>query len=170
MKEMDKDGLILCEIQGRIFEESYDKYETSSPVFVRRFMNSKLAEEMDAEGFLERPFNEEDAFGTLDKEFGQSSYGTTKYSPDILNWIGYLYRYWAYTYDMPSKRVFRIIGARELRDLYYAYHSLDTLNAIQRIMEAKGIYAVEGRYSIEEGVRYLREVREETAKQKTIHI
>ena len=103
MKEMDKDGLILCEIQGRIFEESYDKYETSSPVFVRRFMNSKLAEEMDAEGFLERPFNEEDAFGTLDKEFGQSSYGTTKYSPDILNWIGYLYRYWAYTYDMPSK-------------------------------------------------------------------
>ena len=161
MREMDKDGILLCEIQGRIFEESCDKYKTSSPVFIRRFMNSALAADMDTEGFLERPFNEEDSFDLLDREFGPSSYGSVKYSPDILNWIGYLYRYWAYTYEEPSKRIFRIAGARELRDLYYAYHSLDTLNALQRIIEAKGLDADGNRYSIDEGVKYLREVRRE---------
>lgn len=162
MKEMDKDGILLCEIQGRIFERSLEEYETSSPVFIRRFMNSEIAEEMDSEGFLNRPFNEDDVFRSLDKEYGKSSYGTDRYAPGIMNWIGYLYRYWSYVYEMPSKRVFRIAGSRELRDLYYAYHSLDPLNAIQRIMEAKGIRASGERYSIEEGVKLLREVREES--------
>ena len=164
MREMDKDGLLLCSIQGRIFEESNAKYATSSPVFIRRFMNSELAREIDSGGLLERPFNEEDGFARLDEEFGTSSYGTEKYPTEVLYWIGYIYRYWSYVYEWPSRRVYRAAGARELRDLYYAYHTLDPLNAIQRIMEAKRLITGPGEYSIEEGVQLLREVREKMAE------
>ena len=40
---------------------------------------------------------------------------------------------------MPSKRIYKIIQARELGALYHPYHSLDPAQAIERICEAKGI-------------------------------
>ena len=137
MREMDKDGLLLCSIQGRIFEESNAKYATSSPVFIRRFMNSELAREIDSGGLLERPFNEEDGFARLDEEFGTSSYGTEKYPTEVLYWIGYIYRYFAYTKQKSSLQVYKIIKPKELRGLYLSYHTLDPAFAIDRILEAK---------------------------------
>ena len=158
MRDIDRDGMLLCNIQGSIFEKSIKEYGTSSPVFVRRFMNSKVAETMDGKGFLNRPFSETNAFEALDEEYGKSKYGSVSYTPSIMFLIGYLYRYWAYTYEIPSKRIYRTISARELRDLYTAYHSLDPSNAIRRILEAKGISEAPD-YSIERGVKLLRKIR-----------
>ncbi len=163
MREMDRDGRMLCDIQGKIFESSVESYDTSSQVFIRRFMLSELAERMDRPGFMDRPFNDNDAFAEIDEEYGASAYGTGKYPPEIMYWIGYIYRYWAYTYDVSSRRVYRVVKPSELYDLYLAYHSLDPLNAIQRIREAKGM-SPDGSYSIEEGVRILREIRESGEK------
>jgi len=158
MRGLDSDGKLLCKIQGSIFEKSIEEYHTSSPVLARRYMNSDVAEAMDENGFLDRPFSETDVFETLDEEYGRSSYGSVSYTADMMFWIGYLYRYWAYTREIPSRRVYRIIGARELRDLYDAYHSLDPANAVQRILEAKGIDE-ENKYSVERGVELLRAIR-----------
>lgn len=36
---MDKDGLLLCELQGKTFELSIDSLDISSEIFVRRFVN-----------------------------------------------------------------------------------------------------------------------------------
>ncbi|MBP3897072.1 MAG: antitoxin [Mogibacterium sp.] len=159
MRKIDSDGLRLCAIQGRIFEMSVERYDTSSAIFVRRFMNSELAREMDSPGFMDRPFDEENSFRMLDDEYGKSSYGTVKYNEDIMHWMGYVYRYWAQLYDMPSKRLYAAVKPAEMRALYPAYHSLDPHAAIQRIMESKGINT-ESSYSVEDGVRILKELRE----------
>ena len=45
MKKIDKDGLILCDIQAKAFEISITAMNTSSEIFVRRFMNSKIAKD-----------------------------------------------------------------------------------------------------------------------------
>ena len=103
MKELDKDGRILCELQGKIFERSAKEYTTSSAVFVRRYMNSDYAARMDREGFADRPTDVQDAFDSLDEQYGASQYGSLVYAQDELFWIGYIYRCWAYAYELSSK-------------------------------------------------------------------
>ena len=43
MKKLDFNERKLCQIQGKIFEESIDKVECSSLIFIRRFMLSNLS-------------------------------------------------------------------------------------------------------------------------------
>ena len=49
MKKIDKDGLLLCELQAAAFENSIDKMDSSSEIFSRRFMRSKIAKSLDNE-------------------------------------------------------------------------------------------------------------------------
>lgn len=158
MREMDKDGRLLCELQGKIFETSAKEYGTSSAIFVRRYMNSYFAARMDREGFVDRPSDVQDAFASLNEQYGSSHYGSVVFSQDELFWIGYTYRCWAYLYELSSKAVYKICNVKDMHAVYYAYHSMDPLNAIQRLMEAKGI-ASDEEYSIEAGVRLLRIIR-----------
>lgn len=46
MRKIDKDGLLLCELQATAFENSVDKMESSSEIFIRRFMKSKIAKDL----------------------------------------------------------------------------------------------------------------------------
>ena len=157
MRDFDKDGRCVCEMQGQIFEASLTKYNTSSAMFIRRFMNSNLAACMDDPAFLDRPFNPDDSYDLIDSEYGKSSYGKQKYSADELFWIGYIYRYWAYTYEWTSRKVYRAANGPEMRSVYYPYHSLDPAKAIERILEAKQVpYKTD---DIERGVKLLREIR-----------
>ena len=48
MKTIDRDGLLLCELQAKTFELSVDTVAASSAIFVRRFMNSKTAKWLDS--------------------------------------------------------------------------------------------------------------------------
>ena len=82
-------------------------------------------------------------------------YNGNKYSEPEMYWIGYIYRYWAYTSAKTSKQIYRIIKPKELRDLYYPYHSLDPAQAIERILEAKGINEND---LTAKGVKILREI------------
>ena len=47
MKKIDRDGLLLCELQAKAFEISIDMTSTSSEIFIRRFMNSRIAKTID---------------------------------------------------------------------------------------------------------------------------
>ena len=47
MKRMNKDGVLLCELQATAFEKSIDKMESSSEIFIRRFMRSRIAKRLD---------------------------------------------------------------------------------------------------------------------------
>ncbi|MBR3600860.1 MAG: antitoxin [Lachnospiraceae bacterium] len=158
MREFDESGLRLSKYQGELFEQSLIKTQCSSPIFLRRFMYSQTAERMDKEGFLFEAFSVSDAIEEIENEYGKSKYGKIKYAGEELYWMGYIYRYWAYTHEVSSKSVYRIIKPEELRKLYFPYHSLDPMQVVERIKESKGI--MEQDY-IQRGVEILKRIRSE---------
>ena len=138
MKTIDKDGLLLCELQGKTFEQSVKKTDVSSPIFVRRYMNSQAAKWLDTETVLASNILPEDLLEMIEEQYGTSEYGSVKYTQNEMFWIGYVYRYFAYTYERSSASIYRLIKPKELRDLFLPYHTLDPAQAIERILEAKG--------------------------------
>ena len=139
MKEMDKDGLLLCQMQANIFVMSLQYTESSSEIFIRRFMNSNIAKEFDSSSILNDSINELGILKSIENEYGKTSYGKKKYSEDALYWIGYLYRYMSYIYDISSKQAYKIIKEKELNLLFYSYHTLDCKKAIDLILESKNV-------------------------------
>ena len=83
--------LKLCDIQGRLFERST---AYASEEFIRDFMNSMVAEHLDSPYNKLQWMGEEYLIDELRDEKKLRTDGE-KYSPDVLYWIGYLYRYWA---------------------------------------------------------------------------
>ncbi len=155
MRDFDEYGLKLCRYQGELFSMSKEKVECSSPIFLRRFMYSDVAQRMDGEGFLYESIRQTDVIDEIDAEFGKSSYGKIKYENEELYWMGYIYRYWCYTHQISSKKLYKMMKPEELRKLYYPYHSLDPAQAIERMIEANGLKEED---YIQKGVQLLREL------------
>ena len=80
-----------------------------------------------------------DILNMIEEEYGASTYGSVKYNLNELYWIGYLYRYFSYTYNMSSIQVYKIVKPKELRGLYLPYHTLDPSQAIERILGSKNL-------------------------------
>lgn len=139
MKKIDKDGLLLCNLQAEAFEQSIGYINSSSEIFIRRFMNSNVAKFMDSGDILQTNLIAKDILDRVNEQYGESSYGSTKYTANEMYWIGYLYRYFSYTYDYSSSKVYKIVKPKELRGLFLPYHTMDTAAAIERILEAKGM-------------------------------
>ena len=139
MIKIDKDGLLLCDIQAKAFEMSASALETSSEVFIRRFMNSDAAKQLDNKAVLQSNMQAGDILILIEEEYGKSNYGSVKYTLNELYWIGYIYRYFAYTYEKTSLQVYKIIKPKELRGLFLPYHTMDPAQAIDRILESKGL-------------------------------
>ena len=159
MRTFDENGRGLCRFQALVFQTSLEKLACSSPIFIRRFMFSSVAKRMDR--YNEFPTNDVDiVFQEIEEVYGTTSYGQIHYDKEELYWIGYIYRCWSYIYEEPSVHVYRTIKPAELRQLYFSYHTLDPLAAIDRIREAKGIQEED---MIQKGVRLLRAIRKEIA-------
>jgi hypothetical protein len=80
-----------------------------------------------------------DLFERIEEEYGKTDYGSVKYTENELYWIGYIYRYYSYTYERSSVQVYKTIKPKELRSLFLPYHTMDPAQAIDRIIEAKGL-------------------------------
>ena len=139
MKTIDRDGLLLCELQAKTFELSVDTVAASSAIFVRRFMNSKTAKWLDSGTILASNMQPADLLALVEEQYGPSGYGSEKYTYNEMYWMGYVYRYYAYTYQCSSVSVYKTIKPKELRGLFLPYHTLDPSQAIELILEAKGI-------------------------------
>ncbi len=153
MKKIDEEGLKLCALQAEVFADSLTATQCSSLVFIRRFMNSEVAARMDRNGFLLEACDVTSIFNEVEAQYGPTSYGKERYGREELYWLGYLYRYWTYTYEKSSKQVYKQMKPKNLRKLYYPYHSLDPAQAIERILESSG--SKEEDYT-EKGVQILR--------------
>lgn len=153
MKKIDEEGLKLCALQAEVFTDSLTATQCSSLVFIRRFMNSEVAARMDRNGFLLEACDVTSIFNEVEAQYGPTSYGKERYGREELYWLGYLYRYWTYTYEKSSKQVYKQMKPKNLRKLYYPYHSLDPAQAIERILESSG--SKEEDYT-EKGVQILR--------------
>ena len=161
MRKIDEIGLKLCKMQAEVFSVSVKETNCSSPIFMRRFMNSQVAQRMDLGGFLFEACDVNQIFQEIETEFGESSYGKEKYSEAELYWIGYVYRYWSYTYQKTSKQIYKLVKPKELRDLYYPYHSLDPAQAIERILEAKDLNEKD---FIARGAKIMRDIMKDEKK------
>ena len=139
MRDFDKDGRILGDIQAELFEESVKRLDMSSEVFVRRFMNSNIAKELDNLSFLDTTKTIDDIFEELDDQYGKSNYGSKKYYHDAMYWAGYLYRCFSYIYEITSKQAYRLLPLNEVISAFEPYHTLDITQAIERLLEAKNI-------------------------------
>ena len=167
MREIDKDGLLLCEIQANLFEKSIDRYICSSEIFIKRFTNSFIAKLFDNKSILDDSYSEEAIFESLEDQYSGLSYGKTKYSKNEMFWIGYTYRYFCYTYDISMKQAYTIISPKDMRSVYLPYHSLDCSQAIERILEARNISFAKDEIT-KKGVAILRAIRKE--KQPTTRL
>ena len=103
-------------------------------------MRSRIAKRLDDESVLESNIQAEDILQLVNEEYGFSNYGSVKYTRNEMYWIGYIYRYFSFTYDLSSSQVYKIIKPKELRGLFLAYHTMDPSQAIERILEAKGMF------------------------------
>ena len=139
MKKISKDGLLLCELQAETFENSIDKIESSSEIFIRRFMKSEIAKRFDNESVLESNIQANDVLELVIEQYGASDYGSVKYTRNEIYWIGYIYRYFAFTYELTSAQVYKIVKPKELRGVFLPYHTMDPAQAVERILEEKGI-------------------------------
>lgn len=165
MKKIDEEGLKLCALQAETFADSLTVTQCSSPVFIRRFMNSEVAARMDRNGFLLGVCDVTSILGEVEAQYGPTSYGKERYGREELYWLGYLYRYWTYTYEKSSKQVYKQMKPKDFRKLYYPYHSLDPAQAIERILESSG--SKEEDYT-EKGVRILRRILEREKNENSL--
>ena len=136
MKKLDFNERKLCQIQGKIFEESTNKVECSSLIFIRRFMLSNLSKKFDDYSFLVMAFDINDCFYEIDNEYGSSSYGKTKYSKNEMFWIGYIYRALSIIYKLSSREVFKFFNAKKIVTYYNIYHTFDIEQAAEKMMES----------------------------------
>lgn len=138
MTPLDFIELKLCQAQAKIFELSVGETNYSSPVFIRRFAYSSIAESFDDKTYLYRSDTVYDAIDIIDEEFGKSSYGKVKYSPDEMFWIGYVYRCLCLKYHLSSKSVYKLFDGRKIVQYYNIFHTFDIVDAAERMMESIG--------------------------------
>ena len=131
MRIVDNIQLKLCDIQGRLFEHST---AYASEGFIRDFMNSEVAEHLDSPYNKLQWMGEEYLMDELKDEKKLDTDGE-KYSPEVLYWIGYLYRYWACTRGEKSKRIYRQAPAKTMKRNYMAFHTFDPEVAIDDLIE-----------------------------------
>lgn len=89
---MDSLELKLCDIQGRLFELSGKNGYASVP-FITAFMNSAVAEDLDAAYNRMQWTGEEYLLEELTDTVPLDKSGSV-FANEVLYWAGYLYRYW----------------------------------------------------------------------------
>lgn len=131
---------MLCRIQADLFQ-NYRDYSPCSPYFfIRRFMNSRLAERFDDLTILVEASSNETFVDEIDEQYGKTTFGNPdSVSREVMYWVGYVYRYWTYIEDSPSAFIFQYVSPRMLIDRYPLYHTMDIEYAINRICEEEKI-------------------------------
>ena len=136
--KLDTVDLKLCQIQGKIFEESIGSLNCSSQVFIRRFMNSKVAKSFDDKSYLAQTSSIRDVYDELEEEYGSFSYGKYKFSMNEMYWIGYVFRCISIVYGLSSKQIYKMFPSNDVRSYYFIYHTFDIVEAAERMLETKG--------------------------------
>ena len=93
-------------------------------------MKSKIAKRLDNQSILDSNIQANDILTLVDEEYGATDYGSVKYTHNEMYWIGYIYRYFSFTYDLSSSQVYKIIKPKELRGLFF-YHIIQWIHLKQ---------------------------------------
>ena len=124
----------LCDIQGRLFENA-GKVGYNSEQFIKQFMTSSLAKELDSTYNRMQWAGEE----YLLEEFADRCPDAPKdgklYDNEVLYWAGYVYRYWHFVTGESSKEIYKQAPAETMNTNYLMFHCMDTELAIEDLKE-----------------------------------
>ena len=132
---MDDLELKLCDIQGRLFELSYNN-NVPSEAFIKTFMNSETAKGLDREFDRTQWMGEKYLFGeVIDSAKDVLAAPGETYDNETLYWTGYMYRFWHYYTGESSSEIIRQAPPEIMRSTYYSFHTLDPKLTIQNLKE-----------------------------------
>lgn len=127
--------LALCDTQGQLFELSA-AHGYSSEIFIKTFMMSQLAKNMDTD------FNHIQWAGKSyilscmqDEYLSVLTKGGVIYDKERLYWIGYIYRYWALYTGESSQEIYKQAPAKKMNVIYLMYHTMSPKLAIDKLKE-----------------------------------
>ena len=124
----------LCDIQGRLFENSV-KSGFDSPSFIRTYMTSSTAAHLDDVYDRLQWMGEEYLLEELDDEAGGLKRAGELYDMEMMYWTGYLYRYWHYLTGELSRDIHAQADEDRMHTSYAGFHTLDPDMAIERLKE-----------------------------------
>lgn len=132
LREKDDTVYRLASMQARIFERSGSE-GIASYFFIQQFMNSVDARSLDTLTFLLSGSSEAEIYFNVVKGIRRTK--GKIYSPDILHWIGFFYRYASYLSNVESKKIFNKVKPEYLAKVYPLYHGLDIQKAVDIILD-----------------------------------
>ncbi|WP_281791412.1 hypothetical protein [Faecalibaculum rodentium] len=132
--DLSLDQRQLCDIQGRLFENSV-KAGLDSQDFIKSFMTSSMASHLDDKYDRLQWMGEEYLLDELDDEVGGFKKNGSLYDPEMMYWTGYLYRYWHYLTGEVSKDIYRQADAETMNTSWIGFHALDPEMAVERFKE-----------------------------------
>ncbi len=132
---MNELELKLCDIQGRLFELSGEK-ALPSAAFIRAFMSSKVAKELDSRynraQWMGEEYLLEEILSGLKEALPKAG---EVYQKDVLYWIGYIYRYWHFYSKEDSLKILRQAPVDTMKRNFMMFHTMDPVLAIEKLKE-----------------------------------
>jgi hypothetical protein len=126
----------VCRSQATLFEECQYAWNVDAVDFITKFMNCHVSECMDKKhsvwhsaGIKQK--GEELLLGTGVLPFEKQN----EVSPEILYWVGYMYRKWAFM-GASSKQIVKFVPTEKAIQTYHGYHTLAIEEAIRMYMNA----------------------------------
>lgn len=138
MRQFDHNGLLLAEYQGKLFEKS-NELNCSSGVYIRRFLHSDLLKKLDTNNPAALSLDVTEGNNSILEQFGDSDYGTVKYSKSALFWMGYMYRYISYTREQSTKFIIKLFSHKQMNDVYYSFHTQAPEWCIQSLLDINNL-------------------------------
>ena len=127
--------LALCDTQGQFFEMSGEQ-GVSSEAFIKAYMTSEIAKDMDSEFDHVQWAGKAYIYPRMEDEC-ESSFEIMGdvYDKETLYWMGYVYRYWHFYTGESSKEIYKQASAKTMNSMYLMYHTMSPEMAIDRLKE-----------------------------------
>ena len=128
-----KDGKVQSkDVKGELTEtEAYGISED----FMKRFMRSKVARDLDSEYNRMQWAGEEYLLEEFADECPQTQKGNARYDREVMYWTGYLYRYWHILTNEPSREIYAQAPAKTMNTNYLMFHTMAPELAIEDLQE-----------------------------------
>ena len=136
-KIMTDFDLKLCDVQGRLFLLSATN-GYGSEKFVKSFMKSETAKELDSSYNCKQCFGEEYLFDEVIERVRNIFNELDEiYSSECIYWIGYIYRYWHYHTNESSKEIYKQAPVKVMKQNYEKLYMMTPEEVIELLKETK---------------------------------
>ena len=127
--------LKLCDVQGRLFLLSATN-GYGSEKFVKSFMESETAKELDSSYNCKQCFGEEYLFDEVIERVGNIFNELDEiYSSERIYWIGYIYRYWHYHTNESSKEIYKQAPVMVMKQKYEKLYMMTPEEVIELLKD-----------------------------------